>query len=169
MPGFQIVEASMPKLGLRGTMTGRLAFHNMPVPKENILGPIGKGLKVALTVLDFGRTTFGACSVGTAKTCLQMAIDHANRRRQFGRALGEFEIVKKKVARIAAYTYAMEAMTQATASLLDRGIAFLTSKPTQLVLRSIGKETLKDPVSMIADHFRDHYTRLLDAMQEPVD
>ena len=57
MPGFQVVEARMAKLGIRGTATAKLAFNNMLVPQENILGPPGKGLKVALTVLDFGRTT----------------------------------------------------------------------------------------------------------------
>ena len=62
MPGFQVVEPRMQKLGIRGTATARLAFENMRVPKENILGPLGKGLKVALTVLDFGRTTFGAAA-----------------------------------------------------------------------------------------------------------
>src|SRR5207253_174125 len=92
------------------------------VPKENILGPLGKGLKVALTILDFGRTTFGACSTGAAKTCLRLAVQHANNRRQFGRTLGEFELVKKKVARTAAHIYAMEAMTSVTASLIDRGL-----------------------------------------------
>lgn len=122
MPGFVVLEPRMEKLGLRGTATARLAFRNMPVPKENILGPLGKGLKVALTVLDFGRTTFGACTTGTAKTCLRLAVEHANRRKQFGRSLGEFELVKKKIARMAAYTYAMEAMTTVTASLIDRGL-----------------------------------------------
>jgi alkylation response protein AidB-like acyl-CoA dehydrogenase len=122
MPGFVILEPRMEKLGLRGTATARLAFRNMPVPTENILGPLGKGLKVALTVLDFGRTTFGACTTGTAKTCLRLAVQHANSRKQFGRSLGEFELVKKKIARMAAYTYAMEAMTTVTASLIDRGL-----------------------------------------------
>src|SRR6266404_1569382 len=64
MPGFTILEPRMPKLGIRGTATGRFAMRDMRVPKENILGPPGKGLKVALTVLDFGRTTFGACGTG---------------------------------------------------------------------------------------------------------
>jgi alkylation response protein AidB-like acyl-CoA dehydrogenase len=122
MPGFKIVEGRMEKMGIRGTTTGRLAFHDMPVPAENILGPLGKGLKVALTVLDFGRTTFGACSTGAAKTCLSLAVHHANTRRQFGRPLGAFEMVKRKIARMAAYTYAMEAMTTVTASLIDRGL-----------------------------------------------
>src|SRR5258708_277501 len=81
MPGFTIVEPRMKKLGIRGTATSRLAFRNMPVPKENILDQLGKGLKVALTVLDFGRTTFGACCTGAAKTCLRLAVQHANTRR----------------------------------------------------------------------------------------
>ena len=58
----------------------------MPVPKENILGPLGKGLKVALTVLDFGRTTFGACCTGAAKTSLGLAIQHAGTRRHIEEA-----------------------------------------------------------------------------------
>src|SRR6266436_1847587 len=122
MPGFEILEERMPKMGIRGTATGRFALRDVKVPKENILGPIGKGLKVALTVLDFGRTTFGACCTGAAKTCLEMAIQHANTRKQFNKTLGEFELVKNKIARIAADAYAMEAMTTMTGSFIDRGL-----------------------------------------------
>jgi alkylation response protein AidB-like acyl-CoA dehydrogenase len=122
MPGFTVVEPRMEKLGIRGTATARLAFRDMRVPKENILGPPGKGLRVALTVLDFGRVTFGACCTGAAKTCLALAVQHANQRRQFGKTLGEFELIKKKIARMAAGAYALEAMTTVTASLMDRGL-----------------------------------------------
>lgn len=122
MPGFTMLEPRMEKLGIRGTATGRFAMRDMAVPKENILGPIGKGLKVALTVLDFGRTTFGACCTGAAKTCLQLAVNHANTRRQFKKTLGDFDLVKKKIGRMAADVYAMEAMTAVTASLIDRGL-----------------------------------------------
>ena len=122
MPGFSVIEGRMDKLGIRGTATARLAFRDMPVPRENILGPPGKGLKVALSVLDFGRVTFGACCTGAAKTCLRLAIQHATTRKQFGRTLGEFELIKKKIARMAAGAYAMEAMTTVTASLIDRGL-----------------------------------------------
>src|SRR6184192_1498631 len=122
MPGFEILEARMPKMGIRGTATGRFAMSDVKVPKENILGPPGKGLKVALTVLDFGRTTFGACCTGAAKTCLELAVKHANTRKQFNKTLGEFELVKKKIARIAADAYAMEAMTTMTGSFIDRGL-----------------------------------------------
>jgi len=122
MEGFEMIEARMPKLGIKGTATGRFCLNNVRVPKENILGPLGKGLRVALTVLDFGRTTFGACCTGGAKTCLKMAVEHANTRQQFNKTLGNFDLVKKKIARMAADVYAMEAMTQVTASLIDRGL-----------------------------------------------
>src|SRR5881227_1248218 len=122
MPGFEMLEARMPKMGIRGTATGRFAMRDVKVPKENILGAFGKGLKVALTVLDFGRTTFGACCTGAAKTCLELAVKHANTRKQFNKTLGSFHLVKEKIARIAADAYAMEAMTTLTASLIDRGL-----------------------------------------------
>lgn len=122
MPGFRVLEPRMDKLGIRGTATARLAFENLVVPRENVLGPLGKGLKVALTVLDFGRTTFGACCTGMAKTCLGLATQHAHTRVQFGRPLGVFELVQQKLARMAAWTYTMEAMTTVTAGLIDRGL-----------------------------------------------
>src|SRR3984957_6788449 len=80
MPGFEVVEARMDKVGIRGTATARLAFHDMFVPKENILGEYGKDLKLALTVLDFGRTTFGASCTGVAKFCIQEATKYAKER-----------------------------------------------------------------------------------------
>ena len=121
MPGFEVVEKRMEKCGVRGSATSRLAFHNMFVPKENILGQLGKGLKVALTVLDFGRTTFGASCTGAAKFCLDRATRHANSRVQFGQTLGSFELVKEKLAYMQAGTYAMEACTYQTAALIDAG------------------------------------------------
>jgi acyl-CoA dehydrogenase family protein 9 len=122
MLGFEMLEPRMGKTGIRGTATGRFACRNVRVPKENVLGKMGKGLKVALTVLDFGRTTFGACCTGAAKTCLTLAVKHANTRKQFNKTLGSFHLVKKKIARIAADAYAMEAMTAITAGLIDRGL-----------------------------------------------
>lgn len=119
MPGFEVVEARMPKCGIRGTATARLAFHDMYVPRENILGPLGKGLRVALTVLDFGRTTFGASCTGAAKFCVAHASEYARERRQFGKSLGEFELVKQKIAYAAASTFAMESATYHTAALID--------------------------------------------------
>src|SRR5262245_6911960 len=102
LPGFEVVEARMAKCGIRGTATARLAFREMSVPAENVLGQVGKGLRVALTVLDFGRTTFGASCTGAARTCLRAAVKHVRTRVQFKQPLSEFELVKKKIAFMAA-------------------------------------------------------------------
>jgi len=121
MPGFEVVQERMDKVGIRGTATAKLAFHNMYVPKENVLGKLGGGLRLALTVLDFGRTTFGASCTGAAKYCVQQSVAYANERRQFGQTLGEFELIKQKIAEAAADTYAMESATYHTAALIDSG------------------------------------------------
>lgn len=123
MPGFEVLEARMAKCGIRGTATGRMAFHDVAVPAENILGGLGKGLRVALTVLDFGRTTFGASCVGTAKVCLAETVKYAQTRVQFKQKIGEFELVKKKIAYMAAHAFAMEATTTQCAAFIDRDIA----------------------------------------------
>jgi alkylation response protein AidB-like acyl-CoA dehydrogenase len=121
-PGFEVLEARMEKMGVRGTVTSRLAFRDLFVPRENLLGPLGKGLKVALTVLDFGRTTFGAACTGAAKFCVARAIAHARTRIQFGQPLASFELVQEKLARMQAQTFAMEACTYQTAALIDAGV-----------------------------------------------
>ena len=119
MPGFEVVEARMEKCGVRGSVTSRLRFREMKVPAENVLGKPGKGLKVALTVLDFGRTTFGATCTGIAKECVAITARHANQRVQFQQQLGSFELVKEKIALMESMAYAMEACTYQTAALID--------------------------------------------------
>lgn len=121
LPGFEVVEKRAEKCGIRGTATGKLRFTNMRVPKANVLGPVGKGLKVALTVLDFGRTTFGASCTGHAKACVEAMAKHAKARKQFQQTLAEFELVKKKVAFAAAHAFAMEAATAQCARCIDSG------------------------------------------------
>ena len=93
----------------------------MFVPKENILGELGKGLRIALTVLDFGRTTFGASCTGAAKFCVERATKHAMSRVQFGQPMANFELVKEKLAYMQAGAYAMESATYETAGLIDSG------------------------------------------------
>jgi acyl-CoA dehydrogenase family protein 9 len=121
MAGFQVVEKRMEKMGVRGTATSRLAFRDLYVPRENVLGQLGKGLRVALTVLDFGRTTFGASCTGAAKFCVAKALAHTKQRVQFGEPLANFELVKQKLAFMQAATFAMEACTYQTAALMDSG------------------------------------------------
>jgi alkylation response protein AidB-like acyl-CoA dehydrogenase len=121
MPGFEVLEERMEKCGVRGSATGRLALRDMFVPRENVLGEVGKGLKIALTVLDFGRTTFGASCTGAAKFCVEHAARHAATRVQFGQTLGSFELVKEKLAFMNAAAFAMEAATYQTAAMIDAG------------------------------------------------
>jgi acyl-CoA dehydrogenase family protein 9 len=121
MPGFEVLEARAEKCGIRGTATGKMRFTNVRVPKENILGKPGRGLQAALTVLNFGRTTFGATCTGHAKVCVDAMVSHAKSRRQFDQALAEFQLVQKKIAFAAAHTFAMEAMTRQCAAFIDRG------------------------------------------------
>jgi alkylation response protein AidB-like acyl-CoA dehydrogenase len=122
LPGFRVLEARMNKNSIRGTATGRLAFENMFVPKENVFGRVGQGLNIALSVLNFGRTTFGASCTGVAQVCVQAACAQAKSRIQFQQPLSEFELVKKKIAYMAAHAFAMDAVTSVCASLIDRGV-----------------------------------------------
>lgn len=120
MPGFKVIKKSLEKVGMRGTWTSNLEFQDMEVPVSHILGPFGAGLKVCLTVLDYGRTTFGATCTGAAGFALDLAIHHAKTRYQFKRSLASFALVKKKISIMAALKYAMEATTYLTASFVDK-------------------------------------------------
>src|SRR3954463_1556959 len=121
MPGFEVLEARAEKCGIRGTATGKMRFTNMRVPKENVLGQMGRGLQNALTVLNYGRVTFGATCTGHAKVCLKAMTEHAKRRVQFQQTLSEFQLVQKKIAFAAAHTFAMEAATAECAAFIDKG------------------------------------------------
>jgi acyl-CoA dehydrogenase family member 9 len=120
MPGFKVLEERAPKCGIRGTATGKMQFTNMRVPKANVLGQMGRGLQAALTVLNYGRVTFGATCTGHAKVCIQAMCEHAKSRKQFQQPLAEFELVKKKIAWAAAHCFAMEAATTECAAFIDR-------------------------------------------------
>jgi hypothetical protein len=122
MPGFTVTAAALEKVGMRGTKTSNLAFKDVCIPKDHILGPMGGGLRVCLTVLDYGRTTFGATCTGIAKELIADGLRHAKERWQFGKPLASFPLVKKKLAMTSALTFAMESTTYLTASLVDSGV-----------------------------------------------
>lgn len=122
MDGFSITNPGLEKVGIRGTKTTNIELNNLEVPEENILGPLGGGLKVCLTCLDYGRTTFGAMCTGAAKYALRRAIEHSITRYQFNRPLASFSLVKKKIATMSALVFAMDASTYLTAGLIDLGI-----------------------------------------------
>jgi len=121
MPGFTVRNKALEKVGMRGTRTANLAFENCEVPEENILGKKDKGLRLALTVLDYGRITFGSTCTGMARFLVGKAYAHAHTRIQFGQPLEAFPMVKKKLAKMSANLYAMDATTYLTAGLHDAG------------------------------------------------
>ena len=122
MPGFRITDKALEKVGVRGTRTTNIEFNDVEVPEAYILGEKGAGLKICLTTLDYGRTTFGAMCTGAAKYALECTLNHAVTRYQFKQPLCAFPLVKKKLATMAAQVYAMDATTYMTAGLIDSGV-----------------------------------------------
>lgn len=120
MPGFSVVYRDRPKCGIRGTWQATLEFNELRVPRENVLGTIGGGLRVALTVLNYGRCTLSAGCIGGAQVALGKAVAHARKRQQFGRSIGEFHLIKEKIARMAERLFAMESLTYLSAGLVDQ-------------------------------------------------
>ncbi|HMJ57182.1 MAG TPA: acyl-CoA dehydrogenase family protein [Polyangiaceae bacterium] len=107
------------KLGIRGSSTTEVFFEDVRVPKKNILGEVGRGFKVAMEVLNSGRLGLAAGSVGGSKRLIKMAVDRVQERKAFGRPIGEFGLIKDKIAVMMADTFAMESMTYLTAGLVD--------------------------------------------------
>ncbi len=118
--GVDIFSRNRSKCCIRGTWQARIQFTNVKVPRENVVFKEGKGLTVALTCLNFGRCTLSAGMVGGARTAFRQASKWAETRFQFGRALGEFDLVQDSLAEMGSYMYAMEAMLYMTTGFLDR-------------------------------------------------
>ena len=96
LPGFEVVKPNRSKCGIRGSWQAVLRFNDMRVPADRVLGQVGKGLKVALSVLDYGRCTLSAGCVGGAKRALELAIERVRTRQQFGRKIGEFHLIRRR-------------------------------------------------------------------------
>ena len=118
MPGFEVVHRC-GFMGLRGIQNGVIRFTNVRVPKSNLLAGPGLGLKLALTTLNAGRIAIPAACVGTAKRCLQIVRPWAKTRVQWGGPIGTHEAVAVKIGEMAATTFAMDAMVELTAALVD--------------------------------------------------
>ena len=121
MDGVEIFENNRAKTGIRGTWQARFRFNDVRVPRENLLHKEGKGLKVALSCLNYGRCTLSAGVTGAAKAAKEQGIKWEQTRYQFDRPLADFELVQQKIARMSALTYAMDAMLYMMTGMLDRG------------------------------------------------
>jgi acyl-CoA dehydrogenase family protein 9 len=128
------------KLGIRGSSTTELFLEDVRVPRENVIGEVGKGFKVAMEVLNNGRLGLAAGCVGSATRLLKMAIERVQERRAFGRNIGEFGLIKDKIATMLAQTFALESMTYLTAGLMDSKVADYSLESA--ISKIFGSETL---------------------------
>ncbi|TMI78170.1 MAG: hypothetical protein E6H04_12895 [Bacillati bacterium ANGP1] len=106
-PGFA-VGPEEHKMGLRGSSTTSLFLDNVRVPRENVLGDVGRGHVVALNILNLGRLKLGAGCIGAAKHALRDAVGYARERRQFGRPIASFGLIKQKIAEMAVRLFLAE-------------------------------------------------------------
>lgn len=127
------------KLGIRGTSTTELFFDDVRVPRENVLGEVGRGFKVAMEVLNSGRLGLASGCVGLCSRLVKLAIDRVQERRAFGRNIGEFGMIKDKIATMLAETYALESMTYLTAGIVDGKIADYSLESA--ICKIMGSET----------------------------
>jgi len=110
------------KLGIRGSSTTEVHFENVRVPGENVLGEPGRGFKVAMHVLNSGRLGLASGCVGMCKRAIKMAVERCQERRAFGRPIGEFGLIKDKIAMMMADTWALESITYLTTGMIDSGV-----------------------------------------------
>jgi alkylation response protein AidB-like acyl-CoA dehydrogenase len=120
MEGIDIFQKNRSKCGIRGTWQARIRFKDVKVPRENVLHEEGRGLNVALTCLNYGRCTLSAGMAGSAHRAMDQGIKWARTRYQFKRPLSDFDLVKKRIANMAALTYASDAVLYMTTGMLDR-------------------------------------------------
>jgi isovaleryl-CoA dehydrogenase len=145
-PGFS-TEEKLDKLGMRGSDTCELVFEDCAVPAENILGRENGGVRVLMSGLDFERTVLAAGPVGIMQACLDVVLPYVHERKQFGRSIGEFQLMQGKLADMYTVLNASRAYLYAMARSCDRGresrkdaagvILFTSEHATQMALETI--------------------------------
>jgi acyl-CoA dehydrogenase family member 9 len=128
------------KLGIRGSSTAPIFFDDVHVPAANVIGEVGRGFGVAMEVLNSGRLGLASGAVGGCKRLIRLAVERVQERKAFGRPIGEFGLIKDKIARMMAATYALESMTYLTTGLVDsRAIDYSVESA---ICKVFGSETL---------------------------
>ena len=128
------------KLGIRGSSTTEIFFDDVHVPNANLLGEDGRGFKVAMEVLNSGRLGLASGCVGMAKKLIKLAVDRVHERRAFGRTIGEFGLIKDKIAEMMAETFALESMTYMTTGFVDAKVGDYSIESA--ICKVFGSETL---------------------------
>ncbi len=124
-PGFQVGKKE-DKLGIRASSTCELILDNCRVPRENVMGEVGKGYKIAIETLNEGRIAIGAQMIGLARGALEHAVAYAKQRKQFGKTIGEFQGVQFQLAHMATEVEAARLLVYNAARLRDASLPFVT-------------------------------------------
>ncbi len=144
--GFSTAQ-KLDKLGMRGSNTCELVFENCFVPEENVLGEVGKGVRVLMSGLDYERVVLAAGPVGIMHAVLDVVVPYVHERKQFGQSIGEFQLVQGKLADVYTTMNACRAYVYSVAQACDRGettrkdaagcILYSAEKATQCALDGI--------------------------------
>jgi isovaleryl-CoA dehydrogenase len=144
--GFSCAQ-KLDKLGMRGSNTGELVFQDCEVPEENVLGAVGRGVNVLMSGLDYERAVLAAGPTGIMQACLDVVVPYVHERRQFGQAIGAFQLVQGKLADMYTTTNACTAYVYSVARACDAGrttrkdaagaILYAAEKATQVALDAI--------------------------------
>jgi short-chain 2-methylacyl-CoA dehydrogenase len=144
-PGFQVGKKEH-KLGIRASSTCELLFDNCEVPKDNVLGPVGKGYKIAIETLNEGRIGIGAQMVGLSRGSFEYGVQYTKERQQFGRPISQFQGLQFQIARCAADIEAARLLVYNAARLRDAGRPFLTEAAVAKLLASECAERVSSQV-----------------------
>src|SRR4030081_1899521 len=144
--GFSTAQ-KLDKLGMRGSNTCELVFEDCEVPEENVLSTVGRGVNVLMSGLDYERAVLAAGPIGIMQACMDVVVPYVHERKQFGQAIGEFQLVQGKIADMYTTMNASRAYVYAVAKACDRGettredaagaILYAAEKATQCALDAI--------------------------------
>ena len=120
MKGFS-VSKKLDKMGMRGSDTAELVFRDCEVPAENLLGPLGEGMRILMSGLDYERTVLAAGPLGLMQACLDVVLPYVRERKQFGRPIGSFQLMQGKMADIHVALNSARAYVYTVARACDAG------------------------------------------------
>jgi alkylation response protein AidB-like acyl-CoA dehydrogenase len=146
-PGLSL-GAEEKKMGIKGSSTRTVYLDNVRVPKENVLGEIGKGYRIAFNILNIGRLKLGAAAAGGSRQALQLAVPYTAERHAFGKPLHAFGMIKKKLALMAAETYAIESLVYRTVGLMEEARRAAGDDP-QAALRAIEEYAIESSIAKV--------------------
>jgi isovaleryl-CoA dehydrogenase len=145
-PGFSTAQ-KLDKLGMRGSNTCELVFEDCEVPEANIMGGLNQGVKVLMSGLDYERVVLSGGSTGIMRACMDVVVPYIHERKQFNKAIGEFQLIQGKIADMYTTMNASRAYVYAVAQACDRGettrkdaagvILYAAEKATQMALDAI--------------------------------